>query len=97
MTWTVGITRKAQKQRNALPRQVRDILVLLLRELEDKGPIRGNWPNYGKLSESKHHCHIKQGKPCYVAIWEVTDTSKKPIDMQLDTSLQIQAAELSSP
>ncbi len=82
MTWTVGMTRKAQKQRDALPRRIQDIFVLLLRELEDKGPVRGNWPNYGKLSDTKHHCHIRNGSPCFVAVWEVTDKQIRIIEVQ---------------
>ena len=45
--------------------------VALVREIEEKGPVRGNWPNYGKLSDKvRHHCHLKKGKPTYVACWE---------------------------
>jgi hypothetical protein len=36
---------------------------------ETPKPVRGNWPHYSKLSETKHHCHIKKGKPTYVAVW----------------------------
>ena len=33
-------------------------------------PVRGDWPNYGKLKPGQHHCHLKKGHPTYVAIWE---------------------------
>jgi len=36
------------------------------------GPVRGDWPNYGRLSEDTHHCHIKKGRPTYVMVWRVT-------------------------
>ena len=42
----------------------------LLAELEISGPVRGNWSNYGKLSKTRHHCHLKKGNPTYVAVWE---------------------------
>ncbi|ALC16317.1 hypothetical protein DSOUD_1538 [Desulfuromonas soudanensis] len=31
--------------------------------------MRGDWPNYSKLSADLHHCHLKKGKPTYVAVW----------------------------
>jgi len=41
----------------------------LMIEMRVAGPVRGNWPNYSKLSDTEHHCHIKKGKPTYVAVW----------------------------
>lgn len=45
----------------------------LMHEISRSGPVRGDWPNYGKLSPGRHHCHIKKGKPTYVAVWEEMD------------------------
>jgi hypothetical protein len=45
-------------------------LVFLAKEIEIMGPVRGNWPNYGKLAPERHHCHLKKGRPTYVAVWE---------------------------
>ena len=69
MSWTVKLHRKAEKQAAALPRKVLDILFELMKEIRITGPIRGNWPNYGKLTGNRHHCHLKKGKPTYVAVW----------------------------
>lgn len=69
MAWTVHITAKAQKGLRGLPEIVKRALALLLADMEDTGPVRGNWPNYGKLGPSRHHCHLKKGKPTYVAVW----------------------------
>ena len=69
MSWTVTISRSAQKQLPKLPKKVLDVLVRLLAELEVFGPVRGNWSNYSKLPDGRHHCHLKKGKPCYVAVW----------------------------
>ena len=44
-----------------------------MREIETDGPVRGNWPNYGKLDKDRHHCHLKKGRPSYVAVWELKD------------------------
>ena len=49
---------------------VRYTFFALAKEIEEKGPVRGNWPNYGRLSKTKHHCHIKKGQPTYVVCWE---------------------------
>ncbi len=70
MAWTVKLTRKAEKQREKLPEKVKGALLFLLHEIARKGPVRGDWPNYGKLGPKQHHCHIRKGKPTYVAVWE---------------------------
>ncbi len=73
MGWKVNFTKKAAKQTQSLPQPVQENLRALVLEIHEKGPVRGNWKNYGKLSETKHHCHIKSGHPTYVACWEVTE------------------------
>lgn len=69
MTWTVEFSKKAMKQADTLPARVRESLYQLARDIERSGPTRGDWPNYSKLSGDRHHCHIKKGKPTYVAVW----------------------------
>ena len=53
-----------------LPEKIKKTLALLIADMEDSGPVRGDWPNYGKLGERRHHCHLKKGHPTYVAVWE---------------------------
>ena len=67
--WTVEFTGKVLKQKEKLPIKVQEVLYQLVREMEVMGPVRGDWPNYSKLSDLKHHCHLKKGKPTYVAVW----------------------------
>jgi len=69
MHWTVEFTGKSKKQTAKLPGRVREALFQLVRDIETTGPVRGDWPNYSKLSSHEHHCHLKKGNPCYVAIW----------------------------
>lgn len=45
--------------------------IALMRPIETAEPIRGDWPNYGKLGADIHHCHLKKGSPTYVAVWEI--------------------------
>jgi len=70
MIWNVKTNRKTEKQIKKLPKRVQDILARLMLELELSGAVRGNWTNYGKLSDIRHHCHLKAGQPTYVAVWE---------------------------
>jgi mRNA-degrading endonuclease RelE of RelBE toxin-antitoxin system len=73
MPWKVEFTGRARKQKEKLPLKIRELLFQLAREIESAGPVRGNWPNYSKLSGGKHHCHLKKGQPTYVAVWrEIT-------------------------
>ena len=81
MPWTVTIKRKLQKQVQRLPMAVKERLFALLLEIEKEGPVRGNWPNYGKLGENRHHCHLKKGKTRYVAVWEVRDKQIKVVEV----------------
>jgi mRNA-degrading endonuclease RelE of RelBE toxin-antitoxin system len=70
MIWTVKIHRKAEKQVASLSRKVAEKLQLLITDIELNGPVRGTWPNYSKLPDNRHHCHLKKGNPAYVAVWK---------------------------
>jgi mRNA-degrading endonuclease RelE of RelBE toxin-antitoxin system len=72
MVWKVEFTSRTRKQKEKLPKKVREVLFQLVREIEATGPVRGDWPNYSKLSAAEHHCHLKKGNPTYVAIWRET-------------------------
>jgi len=81
MPWTVTLHREVAKVAPTLPQPVQDLLQLLLQELEGQGSVRGNWPNYGKLSRTRHHCHLKKGRPTYVAVWEERDRRQRLIEV----------------
>ena len=80
MTWNVALTGKANKQAEKLPMAVRAVLQTLMDEIAISGPVRGDWPNYSKLSDGRHHCHLKKGKPTYVAVWT---TEKKTVSVEI--------------
>lgn len=82
MTWTVKLSRAAEKQKAKLSKPLRQTLYALVADIESGGPIRGDWPNYGKLSDGKYHCHLKKGNPTYVAVWEVKDKKIKLVEGQ---------------
>ena len=81
MSWTVNIKKKVVRQLNKLPENVRFSLVALIRDIEEYGPVRGNWANYGVLGKNRHHCHLKKGHPTYVAIWEVADKQIRIVEI----------------
>lgn len=74
MGWHVFISSQARKSIRALPGAVSELAELLVEEIKISGPIRDSWPNYGKLKGKVecHHCHLKKGRPTYVAVWQVT-------------------------
>ena len=67
--WSIRWTPKARKAAGKLPLPVQSAIWLLVGDLKMKGPVAGNWPNYAKLGKHVHHCHIKKGRPTYVAVW----------------------------
>ncbi|MDQ7830932.1 MAG: cytotoxic translational repressor of toxin-antitoxin stability system [Desulfovibrionaceae bacterium] len=69
--WTVLLSSRARKNRRELPTAIEAAFKVLLAELEYVGPNRANWANYSKLGSQTHHCHIKKGRPTYVAVWRV--------------------------
>ena len=75
------ITKKAQKQIDKLPQLARENLRALVLEIESVGPVRGNWPNYSKLGVEEHHCHIKKGRPTYVACWRVVNKTIQMVEV----------------
>jgi mRNA-degrading endonuclease RelE of RelBE toxin-antitoxin system len=72
MQWNVRLTAQAKKQAQELPDGVQKRLKYLLEEIRNLGPVRTNWPNYGKLKSRPHchHCHLKKDQPTYVAVWQ---------------------------
>lgn len=81
MEWRVCLTKKADKQKSKLPASIRSALRTLMADIELCGPVRGDWPNYGKLASSRHHCHIKKGHPTYVAVWEELENEIRLVEV----------------
>lgn len=84
--WDVRFSAKAEKQYEKLKRSgkrppVNDIIDFLVLELKSKGPERKDWSHYSKLSDNTYHCHLKKGKPTYVACWVVLDEKLKRIEV----------------
>jgi mRNA-degrading endonuclease RelE of RelBE toxin-antitoxin system len=71
--WQVGFTGKAAKQLHKLPKDIQAAVSALTAELQIRGPMLPEWKHFGKLrgQGESFHCHIKSGRPTYVACWEV--------------------------
>jgi hypothetical protein len=81
MKWTVTEKTGLHKRIRNLPENVQNLLIALKKDMEASGPIRGDWPNFSALSGARYHCHLKKGRPTYVAIWEVTDKEIRLIEV----------------
>jgi len=81
VSWAVFFSKKAKKQIRELPEPVQFKLDVLESDIRAYGPVRGNWKNYSKLTEAKHHCHLKSGHPTYVVCWEVIDRTIKIVEI----------------
>ena len=79
--WTVNLSRSVGNSIKSLDDRVSRRLRRLIRDIQLNGPMRGNWPNYGKLTGDRHHCHIKKGRPTYVAVWVVRDKEIRIVEV----------------
>lgn len=84
--WSVRFSTKAKKQyeklrKNGFKPSINDTIDLLVMELKCDGPEMFRWPNYDKLSEATYHCHLKKGRPTFVACWIVLDYKLKHIEI----------------
>jgi hypothetical protein len=83
--WKVRFSTRAKGQYEKLKMNgkrppINEMIDFLAIELR-KGPERVDWPNYGPLSKNSYHCHLKKGKPTYVACWTVLDYKQKQIEV----------------
>ena len=64
--YNVIIKRKLLRNIRKMPEQIQKKMANLVEDLRDKGPIRNDWPNYGKLGPERYHCHLAYH---WVACW----------------------------
>ena len=85
--WRVGFTSKAARQKKKLPEPVAETLARLIGDMEHRGPIQKDWSHFSALKKEKeipshaYHCHIKNGRPTYVACWQVLDKTIQIIEI----------------
>jgi len=81
MAWSVQWKSKLEKRLKELPESAQVVFRALVLEIEQLGPVRGNWKNYGKIGKTQHHCHLKSGRPTYVACWDVIDKKTEIVEV----------------
>lgn len=84
--WTVDFSTRAGKQYKKLKRSgsrpsINDVIDLLALDLQKKGPQLSDWPDFGPLEKDCFHCHLRNGKPTYVACWRIVDKKTKQIEV----------------
>jgi hypothetical protein len=88
--WKVDFSPKASRQLARLEKEQPDIYAsasTLVREIEIDGPIRRNWSHFSGLRkgpgipDDSYHCHIKDGKPTFVACWTIEDKKVKIVEV----------------
>jgi hypothetical protein len=85
--WKVSFSREAAKQYEKLKKSgskkpsIIDAIDFFALELKHSGPYLKTWPNYGPLGREKFHCHLRKGKPTYVACWQILDAKQKLIEV----------------
>jgi mRNA-degrading endonuclease RelE of RelBE toxin-antitoxin system len=84
MSWDVRFSRKVVKQIRGLPESVQMTVRFLVKDLQINGPMARTWPNFGKLQGRGdcYHCHLRKGRPTYVAVWQVVDKDVKLIEVK---------------
>ncbi len=78
VSWSVKLTKRTAKSVAKLPKKIRQDLESLIADIQVSGPVRGDWPNYSKLSDGSHHCHLAYA---YVAVWEVIDNEIRIVEV----------------
>ena len=64
--YTVKLHKKALKGIDKMPQKVQELMVLLIQDLRDMGPLRAEWPNYSTLGPNEYHCHLTHK---WIACW----------------------------
>jgi hypothetical protein len=64
--YEVIVKRRTLKGLRKMPEQIQMKMANLVEDLRDKGPIRKEWPNFGKLGPDAYHCHLSHH---WVACW----------------------------
>jgi mRNA-degrading endonuclease RelE of RelBE toxin-antitoxin system len=84
MEWDIKFPRKVVRQIRELPEAVQMAVRFLVKDLQLHGPMARTWPNFGKLHGRTdcYHCHLRKGRPTYVAVWQVVDKDGKSIEVK---------------
>ena len=63
--------RASKKSGQILSKAASSAFALLIENLKRLGPYRVEWPDFTKMPKDEYHCHLKKGRPTYVACWRL--------------------------
>ena len=66
MKYQVSIKKKVNRGLKKLPKNVQQLLFLLIEDLMSDGPEQKDWKNFSPLGKGKYHCHLTYH---HVACW----------------------------
>ena len=66
MNYRVVVLKKAEKSIGELPLRARKRFILLLADLQEKGPVQPKYMNYSRIGDTTYHCHLDYH---WVACW----------------------------
>jgi mRNA-degrading endonuclease RelE of RelBE toxin-antitoxin system len=66
----VSVKKKVLKDAEKMPISVQKVLVALLEDLREKGPVQPGWPNCSRIGKEMYHCHLARK---WVACWYCED------------------------
>ena len=64
--YIVKMPRKLEKVIRDIPESARKVLLKLVDDIQNSGPIQPAYPNYSKLGKDTYHCHLTYK---WVACW----------------------------
>lgn len=72
------------KQIRELPQSMQETVKFLVKDLQLGGPMARTWPKFGELQGRNdcYHCHLRKGRPTYVAVWQVIDKEARMIEVK---------------
>jgi hypothetical protein len=85
MAWLVRFNKMTAKAVRKLPIGLQATIAALVAEIEVVGPaLQGRgWRNFGKLKGriDEYHCHLKNGRPTFVACWRIAERSQQIVEV----------------
>lgn len=79
--WEVITHKQVYKALKLYP-QIKEKTKMLYDDLHRYGPHLYSWSHFGKLSNGNFHCHLKDGRPTFVAVWAVKDESIQLLEVK---------------
>jgi mRNA-degrading endonuclease RelE of RelBE toxin-antitoxin system len=70
MRYEVRVKTRVARGLRKLPKDVQQLLFLLVADLKAGGPIQKSWQNFSSLGRDRYHCHLTYR---YVACWTWTN------------------------